>query len=857
MSDKDSKAAIATSDRLAAVGLANRGEIQSSNVQADLSCGVVGGGIMDGLFQDILYGLRGLRRAPVFAAVALLTLAIGMGANTAMFSVLNTVLLRPLPFRDPSQIVILQQSNPAIPGLEVTGVSPLEYLDYRERTHAFSSIGGVIVDDMNLTGGSEPRRIKIGRITASMFDVLGVQPLFGRVFRDDEDYYGGPKLGVLSYSLWKQLFGNSREIIGRVIRLDNVPYTIIGVMPASFKFPYDGTPDYEPAALWAPMDFTPRDMLNRAEGYDVQAFARLRRGLSLAQVQRDTEEARTSFQADHRDVYNGKLRPAAHIKSLKQIVVSGIRSYILVLFGAVGFVLLIACANVASLLLVRATVRGREIAIRSVLGATSNRVGRQMITESVVLAILGGLGGLAVSYAAIRVIARMASKQLPRLADLSIDPAVVAFTFGVAALAGLVFGTVPAVRSTRVEILGSLKSNSQQSGTGRSKHRLNNALVVIETAATLVLLLGAGLLINSFVRVLRVPPGFDPRDVLIVRTAFDSSTYPTPEARNNAKKRMLDQLAMLPGVLRVGATAQLPLMEDRSIGVHVAGEPENEFHMVENELVSPNYFEAMGISLLHGRTFSEVDRPNMPFSAVVSDSFARKFWPGQDALGKQLVWGGRWPFTVVGVIADVRLSAIDAAPPPTIYMCMLQTEGGRSARIIFAIRAKSDPRTLLPEIRHTIWSVDPNLPVYEVTTMNGVVAESLAQRRFMMALLASFAGIAVLLAAVGLYGVLSYTVEQRSREMGLRIALGATPTAVRSFILRDGLKAVGLGLVIGIIGAFGTARIMSNMLFEISALDPATYFAASALLITVAVVASYVPARRATKADPILALRYE
>ena len=813
---------------------------------------------MDSFLQDIRYGLRGFLRAPGFAAVALLTLAVGIGANTAMFSVLNAVLLRPLPYRDSSRIVTLQQSNPAIPGLERLGVSPLEYLDYRERTHDFSALGGVIVDDMNLTGGSEPQRIKTGRITPNIFDVLGVQPMLGRAFREDEDHFGGPNIVILSYALWRQHFGADRGIVGRTVRLDNVPYEVVGVMPPSFKFPYDGTPFYEAAAVWVPMDFTKGDMQNRADGYDVQAFARLKPGVTLAQAQQDAASARDSFHADHRDVYNDKLQPLAHVVPMKEMAVGTVRPLVMVLFGAVGFVLLIACANVANLLLVRATAREREIAVRSALGASSLRLARQLITECVLLGIAGGLGGLAVGYAAVRTIAHTASAQVPRLSEVSIDPTVLAFTFGAAVLTGIVFGLAPALRAMHVEIYATLKSNSQQGGAGHGRHRWNNSLIVLETAATLVLLLGAGLLINSFIRVLNVAPGFDPSNVLIVRTAFDRSTYPTPVLRNTAKQRMLDQLAAIPGVQQVGATSQLPLSDSRNIGVHLADEPANEWHMVANEMVSPNYFSAMGISLLRGRSFSEQDQSGAKVgAAVVSDSFARKFWPGQDAVGKQITWGGRWPFVVVGVAADVRLSAMDAPPPPTVYMSMLQTEGGRSSRAVFAIRTKSDPGGLVPDVRRMIWSIDPNLPVYDVTTMNGVVAESLAQRRFLTILLGTFAGIALLLATVGLYGVLSYSVAQRSREMALRIALGATPASVRSLVLRAGLAVVGLGVAIGLAGGFVATRLMSKMLFGISAVDPATYATVAALLLGVALAASYVPARRATQVDPMVALRYE
>jgi predicted permease len=814
-------------------------------------------GLVNSFFQDLRYGLRGILRAPGFATVAVITLAIAIGANTAMFSVINTLLLHPLPYRDPSRIVALQQSNPAIAGLEVTGVSPLEYLDYRARTHAFSALGGVIVDDMNLAGGAEPQRVKTGRITPSAFDVLGVQPILGRTFTENEDHYGGPRVVILSYTLWQQNFGGEKGILGRTLELDKMPYTVIGVMPASFKFPYDGMADYEPAALWIPMDFTPRDMQNRADGYDVEAFARIKPGTTLAQAQQDAEAARRALQADHSDVYTGKLRPFARVTPMPQVAVAGIRSLLLILFGAVGFVLLIACVNIANLLLVRAAGREREIAMRTALGASSGRIVRQLITECLLLSAIGGAAGLGVAYAAIRLIARMASSQLRRLAELSLDPAALIFTFAVAVITGLLFGLAPALRALRINIYGAIKSNSQQGGSAPGRFRWNNGLVVLETAATLILLLGAGLLLNSFVRVLRVSPGIDPDNVLIVRTAFDSATYPTAAARNISKTRMLDRLAAISGVKLVGATSQLPLADERSIGVHVDGEAENEFHMISNELVSPSYFQAMGISLLGGRSFTDLDRPDTPGAAVVSESFARKFWPGEDALGKRLSWAGRWPFTVVGVVADVRLSALDSAPPPTIYMDMLQTEGGRSARTVFAIRTSADPRGLIPEVRRAVWSVDGSLPVYDVTSMNSVVAESLARRRFMMLLLAAFAGIALILAAVGLYGVLSYSVAQRTREMGLRIALGATPRQVRRLVLRGGMALIGMGIALGLMGGLLATRLMSQMLFGIDAIDPLTYAGVAALLAGVAWAASSIPAHRATRVDPIEVLRHD
>jgi predicted permease len=455
------------------------------------------------------------------------------------------------------------------------------------------------------------------------------------------------------------------------------------------------------------------------------------------------------------------------------------------------------------------------------------------------------------------VISQIGSAELPRLSEVSIDVPVLLFTLGASVLTGVLFGLAPVFRALRIDIRTAISAGSAQTGSARGSRRWNNMLVVFETGAAMVILVAAGLLINSFIRVLRVPPGFDPTNVLIVRTAFDATNYPTPQARNNAKERLLQQFAAIPGVTKVGATTQLPLADERSIGVHMDGEPENEFHMIANELVTPKYFDAMGISLLRGRSFTDQDRPDTPFVAVVSDSMARKFWPGQEAIGRRVVWGGRWPFTVVGVVADVRLSALDAPPAPTIYMSMLQTEGGRSTSAAFAIRAASDPRGLVEQARSAVWSVDANLPVFDVTTMNDVMSESLARRRFSTVLLGIFAGIALLLAAVGLYGVLSYSVAQRSREMGLRIALGASPSAVRRLVLRAGLAVVGIGILLGVLASLAATHIMSNMLYGITVLDPATYVGVAGLFVLIAMLACYAPARRATKVDAMVALRQE
>jgi putative ABC transport system permease protein len=805
--------------------------------------------------SDVKYGLRGLRRSPGFTAVALITLALGIGANTAIFSVVNTVLIQPLPYKNPDRLVMLWQSYPTA-GFDRLGASPPEYLDYRDRNQVFSGVAGYADLSFNLTGVAQPDRIKAARVTGNLFSLLDVPPMMGRILLPEDDRAGGPKLVVVSYAFWKQQLHSESGVLGKSIRLDEQPYTIVGVMPASFRFPFDGTPLSNRADLWVPMEFSQAEIQARAVSYDVRMLARLKDGVSLPQARADVERIANALIQEHPDIYSGNVRLVATVSPFAADVVAKIRPALLILLGAVGFVLLIACANVANLLLARASGRRREVAVRSALGASGGRLMRQVLAESVTLAVIGGTFGLLVAFVAVNVIVNFGPEQLTRIHDVSIDPAVLFFSAAVSLLTGLLFGLAPALRVRRVDLNESLKAGAKSAGESRERQRGRNILVVVETACAVLLLFGAGLLINSFIHVLRVSPGFNPNNMLMARTAFDRHRYPDPQQRGKVEQEMLARFRQLPGVRAVGLSVTLPLRDDRGIGFRIEDANPNEFHHASNDLVSNDYLQAMGIPVLQGRTFTDQDRPDTPLVALINQTMAQRFWPHQDAIGKHFLWGDR-TFSVIGVTGDAKISGLDADVMPVIYMSAFQVESGISFQAVFAIRTENDPRALAGAVRDQIWASDKELPVYDIVPMTEVVAESLAQRRFTMLLLAAFAAVALLMAAVGIYGVISYSVAQRTRELGVRIALGATAGRVLSMVLLESSKLVLLGIMAGTFAALLLARSMRSLLFGVRPFDSTSFVVAALLLGLAALVAGYIPARRATKVDPMVALRYE
>jgi len=810
---------------------------------------------LEALSQDLRFALRSSRRNPVFTAVAVLTLALGIGVDTAMFSVLDAVLLRELPYDDPGRLVTLRQMFPRIGELAL-GTSPAEYLDYRDRTPAFASVAGYEAVTMDLTGEGEPVRVQAQRVTHTLFSTLGVVPLAGRTFSAAEDQAGAPRVALISHEMWKSHFGGSAQTVGRIIRLDEQPYQVVGIMPRGFDFPFPAARAGEPPALWVPMAFTAKEIEDRAAEFPVHVVARLRPGVSLAQAESDVDRVAAAFQAEHRDIYSGNLQLDVSLSRLGAETAARARPLLLTLGGAVVFVLLIACANVMNLLLSRATVREREMAVRNALGAGAPRLFRQLLTEGLVLTGAGGLFGCLLAFALIRMVTSAWPSSVAGVAPARLDLRVLAFTVVVSMISGILCGLAPALRWSRPNLGSSLKLGGRPGGSPE-RHRLRGALVMLEAASALVLLIGAGLLIHSFVEVLGVPVGFAPEGVLIARTTFNRQRYPSADGRRAAQRAMAERLAGLPGVTAVGLTTHIPLADERQIGFILEGEDERSVHWADNALVSGDYFAAMGIRLVTGRTFGSEDTPTAPVSAIVNESLARRFFPGGGAVGKRLVWGGR-KLTIVGIAGDVHTSGLDAVVGPMVYTPVFQVESGATRSAVFVVRTRrGDPAALTASVRAALWAVDRDVPVFDVRAMSAIVARSLATRSFAVTLLGSFAAVALLLAVIGLYGVLSYAVTQRTSELGVRFALGATPGRVVRMVLGDGLRLVAAGAAVGLAAGAVAARLMSGLLFGIRAFDPAAFAGAAALLLAVAALASLVPARRASRLDPMSALRSE
>ena len=811
--------------------------------------------------QDLRYALRTARRNPGFAAVAVLTLALGIGANTAVFSVVDTVLLRTAPYADPARLVTLHERFPRMSGLPM-GVCPGEYVDYRDRTRAFSSIAGYEDALFDLTGGDEPIRIEAQRVTHTLFATLGVSPLAGRTFLPSEDQPGGARVALLSYEFWQRHFGGSRQAVGAVVRLDEQPYTVIGIMPAGFEFPFTPASIGEPPALWIPMAFTAADIQDRLKEFPVHIVARLKPGISFAQAADDVHRVADDFQRAYANLYTGNLRVEASLDGLESENGARARPVLLTLAGAVVFVLLIACVNVTNLLLARAAAREREMALRNALGASAGRLAAQLLAEGLLLTLSAAALGCVLAQAIVKLVASLWPSFVAGLAEVHIDLKVLAFTLGLSLVTGLACGLAPALAWIRPDIGAALKQAGRQ-GASREHNRFRGALVVLETSSAVVLSIGAGLLIHSFLQVLRVPIGFSPRGVLIARTTFNRRRYPSNNARREAQRQITQRLAALPGVTAASLTTHIPLADDRQIGYRFEGEDVHASRWADNALVDGGYFAAMGIPLLHGRTFGPEDTPQTvdawtaPASAIINESMARRIGPGGDAVGRRLVWGGRL-LTIVGIVGDVHIKALDAAVNPTIYTSVYQVESAATTSAVFIVRTRTeDPASLARAVRDAIRTVDRDVPVFDTRTLDQVVARSLETRRFAMAVLSSFAALAVALALIGLYSVLSYAVARRTSELGVRFALGATRRQVLRLVVGDGLRLTAVGIGAGALLGAAAARAMSRLLFGIAVFDLATFAITAVLLLLAALIASLVPAWRASRVDPMSALRSE
>ncbi|HXS75776.1 MAG TPA: ABC transporter permease [Terracidiphilus sp.] len=805
---------------------------------------------------DVKFAARQMRKAPAFTVTCLLTLALGIGANTAVFSAINAILLHPLPYQDPSCLVLVSETLPLMNGDNAVGVSAQEYLDYKRQNSVFTDVAASEPVEFNLTGTGQPQRVNAARISATALPVLGVAPEIGRNFTEAEDRYGSDHVVLLSHELWASQYGSDPAIVGKAIHMDETAYMVVGVMPASFRFPLDGAPPSERASVWLPMAFAPNLLKpeNRTMEFGVGLIGRLKPGISTRQAQSNMDQIATRFMREHG--YAGTLRVVPHVYPFAAHSVEGARALLILLAGAVFCVLLIASANIANLLLARATSRQQEMALRIAIGANRLRLVRQCLVESALMGVLGSIAGVGLAIVLVEELRRFGPTSLPRLQDVTVHPIVLLFAVMLSLITSLFFGFAPAWRLSRVPPQASLRTARQASGD-RGSQTLQNSVATAQIALAFVLLIAGGLLLRSFVRLMESPFGFNPKDAFVVRTVFDQVRYPDPARRDVVQKELLDRLSRLPGVESVAEATHLPLTDSRQIGFRLEHAAPDDYQIAENSLVSWGYFRALGIALIAGRDFTPADQRESPAVAIISRALSRKYFAGQNPIGKHFEWGGRGMFTIIGVAADVHISSLDSAPPPMIYFDMFQVQSGVSGKTAIILRGRGANADLLPSIRGQVRSLDRELPLYEAATLQSLVSESLAQRSFVLVLLGAFAATALLLAAVGIFGVISYLVAQRSREFGVRVALGANRSQITHLVLARGAWIAIMGCICGLgLSVFASRLLLAN-LYQTSRFDPAMLCLVPLLLFLVVLLASWIPARRAARIDPMEALRGE
>ena len=819
---------------------------------------------MDAFWRDLRFALRGLGRSPAFTAVAVLTLALGIGANTAIFSVVNTVLLRPLAYADPDRLVALTSSLSGRGVNDVPASAP-EVNDYRREVDAFADVAAAWPININLTDVTEPERIAAAVVSPNFFRLLGTAPILGRDFTEQDTGGHIGYVALISYELWQRRFGGDRGVIGKTVRLDDDPMTIIGVMPRGFRHPIET--NQAPLELWAPVDLTDPDpqFVNNRQARVLQTIARLKPGHTMADAQHALDDLRERWYTQYPDAYPRAVGWRVDAVPLADRVVGRVRPALLILLGAVGCVLLIACANVANLLLARSTTRGREIAIRTAMGGSRPSIVRQLLVESLVLAALGGALGLMLAVWGTSALSGLAALYLPRARDIGIDRSVLGFTAGLILLTGIGFGLLPALQATRPDLQSVLKDTGKGMTTGARRSRLRSGLVVVEVALALVLLAGAGLLLRSFEQLVRVEPGFNPGGLLTLQiwlpVPHDAAKgrFAKPPQRLAYYDRILAAMGEIPGARQVALASQLPLQGRGDIAFDIVSRPvapDEPPRGAEFRAVSPNYFETMQIPIVRGRTVESFSPPTVPAEVVVNRALAAKYWPNQDPVATQLrLFGPKGPLaTIVGVVGDVRQLRLDLPAREEIFASSRRFTG---QQVSFVIRTDGPPDGLTAGAIRAIRSVDPQQPIFSVMPMTRILADAGAERRFSLLLLTLFAGIALLLSVIGIYGVMAYATTQRQHEIGIRMALGAGSRQVLSLVVGQGLRLVGLGLLFGLIGAWTLSRVLTSQLYGVSARDPVTYVAVALLLGGVALAASYLPARRATRVDPMSSLRSE
>jgi len=808
---------------------------------------------MQTLLQDLRYAFRLLAKSPGFTAIAVLTLALGIGANTAIFSVVNAVLLRPLAFRDPSRLVIVAEKSP----FPTISTSYQNFVDWRDQSRSFESMEATRGTGLSLTGAGEPELLLARMATAGLFPLLGVEAHIGRTFLPEEDRAGGAPVALLSYGLWQRRFGGSREIIGKPITLAAQPYTVVGVLPAGFQIlqPADVFVAFKPWAATLPDD--------RNWHPGIIAVARLKPGVSREQARAEMVGITKRLEQQYPDYNTGT---SAGVVGLQEQMVQNVRPALILLLGAVSLVLLIACVNVANLLLARAASRGKEVAVRTAMGAGRARVVRQLLTESVLLSLGGGLLGLFLAWASLGPLLKISAGSVPQVIPIELDRSVLFFTFLVSLVTGLVFGIVPALRTAGLDLRGTLNENSRGSTPGPGHHRLRGVLVASEMALAVLLLVGSGLLLRSFSRLQDVPPGFQSDHLLVADIPLSQTAYAKPEQRYQFFDRLVERAKVLPGVRSAGAASFLPVSGGGSI-IHfnITGHPPKTPHdyvAAGYRTVTPNYLETLGVPLLQGRLLTPADNEKAPAVVVINASMAKTHFAGESPLGKRIQLGATPDkdvptMEIVGVVGDVR-PGLGVDPQTEMYLPYRQADLVLPVfQLSLVLRTAADPQLQTSALRSALAEIDPNQPLVNVRTMEDNIATTVAQPRFRTWLIGIFAAVALVLAAVGVYGVMSYTVMQRTSEIGIRVTLGAQPEDVFKIVVGEGLRLALAGVGVGIVAALAMTRVLQSFLFGISAYDPLTFFGVAFLLTIVAVAASFFPARRATLVDPMVALRYE
>lgn len=810
------------------------------------------GYFLETMWQDLRYGLRVLIKSPVFTTVAVLSLALGIGANTAIFSVVNGILLRPLPYPESEQIVDVWHTPPqeTFPGMTIFSVSPANYIDWRDQSDSFEHIAAYEPAVFSLSTSNDPLSVTGAAITSDFFSILRTNVSQGRTFLPEEEQQGRDHVVIISHGMWQRTFGAKPDVIGQALTLNSQSFTIVGIMPDRFQFP-------SWAELWVPLAWSNEQKQVRAI-HDSMVIARLKQNVSLEQAQAEMSTISSRLEQQYPEDNKGW---GAVVIPLHEDLIGDVRPALLVLFSAVGFVLLIACANVANLMLARGANRQKEIAIRIALGAPRARIVRQLLSESILLAVVGGLLGLLLASWGSQILVQLSSGSLPNSSEIGIDKWALGFTLLISFGAGIIAGIAPALQFTKADMSETLKQGTGRTGSSSVKQRTRKALVICEVALSLILLIGAGLMIRSFWKLQQVDPGFNINNTVTMSVMLSPTKYSDTHQQIAFFDRVLEKAGAIPGVVSVGTTTTLPLTGTGSTQPFtIEGRPEvavAEQPTAGTRYISPDYFRAMGIPLLQGRFFNDQDREGSVPVIIISETMARRFWPGQDPIGKRLTPSfhiKEGPREVIGIVGDVKGRGLDSETPAVMYMSYKQSPRPWA---VFVARTASNPESFIQAVSQAVYAIDKEQALRDVGTMEQVLAESLSGRRFNMTLLITFAALALVLASVGVYGVMNYSVTLSRRELGIRMALGAQAKDVLRMVLGQGLTLTLIGVGAGLAGAFGLTHLMSNLLYGITATDFLTFIIVSGSLMTVGLLASYLPARRATKVDPMIALRQE